>query len=122
MKRKKCPAGAFAGILCGFLVCFFLRLYTALAGVTLPVYLDPSVVGILANIAAMCIATKVTSVTEEEKAARPRMFVMPDSEKDPEQMRKTLRISKRALLIGPGTIAVLLIFWVIPYLVGAHAG
>lgn len=120
--KRLTKAGAFAGILCGFLACFFLRLYTALAGVTLPVYLDPSVVGILANIAAMCIATKVTSVTEEEKAARARMFVMPDSEKDPEQMRKTLRISKRALLIGPGTIAVLLIFWVIPYLVGAHAG
>ena len=116
--KRLTKTGAFAGILCGFLACFFLRLWSALSGTALPVYFDPSVVGIAANLAAMFIGTKLTRVTAEEKAARDVLFVMPESEKNPAEMRKTLRAIKWSVLIGPGTIALLLVLWVIPFLHG----
>ena len=116
--KRLTKQGAFAGILCGFLACFFLRLYTALSGVQLPVYLDPSVVGIGANIVAMLIVTKYTSVTAEEKAARAAMFVEPESERDPAKLRRTLSFCKKGLIIGPAMTVFMLILWVIPYLRG----
>ena len=120
VSKRLTKQGAFAGILCGFLACFFLRLYTALSGVTLPVFLDPSVVGIGVNVLAMVIVSKLTTVSEEEKAARAEMFVAPESERDPKRIGATLSAAKKALLIGPAITVILLVFWVVPYLTKLH--
>ncbi len=85
-------------------------------GVEWPVYLDPSLVGIICNIIAMVIGTCFTQVTEEEKRAREKLFIVPDREKDITEMRKTLRYTKLSLLIGAGVAAVLIILWVVSYL------
>ena len=104
--------GAFAGMLAGFLGCFVLRLYASLSGTSLPVYLDPSVVGIVCNVVAMVVVTALTRVTPEEVEARQEMFVLPESEKD----ACVVGSAKRSMLIGVAVTAILLVLWVIPYL------
>lgn len=114
--KRLTKTGAFCGMLCGFLACFALRLFTSLTGTALPVYLDPSIVGIVCNVIAMIIGSACTQVTEEEKQARSQLFVMPEAEKNAAEVKKTLKYTKLSLLIGVGLFVMLLALWVIPYL------
>lgn len=114
--KRVTKTGAFCGMLFGFLGCFALRLYSALAGVTLPVYLDPSIVGIVCNVIAMYIGSKLTKVTEEEETARQALFVIPEEEKNPIEVKKTLNWSKFSVGIGVIVTVGLIVFWVVPYL------
>lgn len=41
---------------------------------------------------------------------------MPDSEKNPKEMKSTLKWAKASILIGAAVFAVLIIFWIAPYL------
>lgn len=116
LSKRVTKAGAFSGMLCGFLGCFSLRLYTSIGGVTLPVWLDPSVVGIVLNVVAMVIGTALTKVTSAETAARESLFVMPESEKDPAEIEKTIKWSKASLGVGLVIFAIMMAMWVIPYL------
>lgn len=65
---------------------------------------------------ALVIGSALTQVTDEEKQARAALFVMPESEKDPAQMKSTLRWTKASILIGVVVFAMLMILWVVPYL------
>lgn len=116
--KRLTKAGAFWGMLVGFISCFGLRLYTSLSGVTLPVYFDPSIVGIVCNIITMIIVTSITTVTKEEKERREELFVIPQAEQDKSEMKKTLTYSKASLGIGVAFTFMLLMLWVIPYLSG----
>lgn len=108
--------GAFCGMLAGFFGCFSLRLFTALSGVELPVFLEPAIVGMFFNIIFMIIGTKLTHITEEEITARTRMLEMPESEKNPIEMKRTLKWSKVSLFFGPVFAIVILILWIVPSL------
>lgn len=114
--KRVTKTGAFCGMLFGMLGCFLLKVYTSVSGVSLPVYLDPSIVGIVCNVIALVIGSALTQVTDEEKQARAALFVMPESEKDPAQMKSTLRWTKASILIGVVVFAMLMILWVVPYL------
>ena len=116
--KRLTKTGAFCGMLFGFLSCFALRLYSSLSGVELPVYLDPSLVGIICNLIAMFAGTRLTRVTEEEKQARERMFVIPEEEKDEEEVRKTLKYVRLSPMIGVLVAGTLLVLWAVPYISG----
>ena len=111
-------AGAFSGMLAGFLGCFVLRLYTALNKITLPPYFDPALVGMVLNVIAMLIVSALTQVSPEEKAERAKLFIVPEAEKDTREIRKTLTMSKWSFMIGVFMMAFLAVFWVMPYLAG----
>jgi len=110
--------GAFCGMLFGFLGCFALRLYTSLSGVTLPVYLDPSIVGILCNVLAMVIGSALTQVSPKEKEEREKLFIIPEVEKRPDEIGKTLKWTKASYMVGVIIFALMIVLWVIPYLKG----
>ena len=118
LSKRLTKTGAFCGMLFGFLGCFGLRLYAALTNTDLPVYLDPSLVGIILNVIAMIIGTMFTKVSEEEKAARAELFVIPDTEKDVVTIKKTIKYSKISVIIGVIVFAILICLWIIPYLNG----
>lgn len=113
--KRLTKTGAFCGMLFGFLGCFVLRLLTSFLGITLPAYLDPSIVGIICNIVAMVIGSALTQVTPGERQAKEQLFVMPEEERNPREMRKTLRYTKLSMLIGVIFFIVLTALWVIPY-------
>ena len=116
--KRLTKAGAFCGMLFGFLGCFIVRLWSSLTGTTLPVYLDPSVIGIVCNIVAMVIGTALTSVTKEEKEARESLFIIPEEEKNPAEIKQTLRWSRNSIWVGVVVCALMLVLWVVPYLKG----
>lgn len=119
--KRLTKTGAFCGMLAGFLGCFVMKLIVGIGGFSLPAYLDSSIVGIVINIIAMVIGSSLTQVTEEEKAARAAMFVMPESEKNPADVRRTFRATRLALLIGPLFVVGMAAGWIIPYLRGIGA-
>ena len=84
----------------------------------MPVYLDPSVVGMGVNVIFMILGSVFTTVSDSEKKSRDAMFVIPDSEKNINEMKKTLKYTKNSVLIGAGFVVFMLIFWVVPYLCG----
>ena len=118
LSKRVTRTGAFCGMLTGFTVCFAMKLYVNLSGVTLPVWLDPGLAGIVLNLLAMTVGSALTRVSPEEEAMRKALHVLPESEKDPAERKKTLRTAKWGCLLGVFMAAMLVILWVIPYYQG----
>lgn len=114
LSKKVTKTGALCGMLAGFIGCFAVKLYTSLSGVTLPVYLDATVVGIALNVMALIIGSAATKVTDAEKQARANLFVVPESEMNPVEVKKTHKYLLAGIALGGLITVVLLIFWAIP--------
>lgn len=114
LSKRVTKTGAFCGMLVGFIGCFAVKLTASLTGADLPVYLDSTVVGMALNIIALVIGSALTTVTEEEKEARKKLFVVPESEKRPEDIKKTNVYLKCTILLGVVVAIVLLLVWGIP--------
>ena len=100
----------------GMAGCLGANLLRSFGGVYLPAYLDPAIIGIFCNIFAIVIGSSLTKVTEEEKRAKEKLFEMPESECDPAAVKKTLNWSRFGILVGVLMTAIMLVFWVIPFL------
>ena len=116
--KRITKVGAVAGMIAGFVCNFFVKLYLTFAGISLPAWLDTSIIGMVACVIAMVIGSALTQVTEEEKAARARMFVMPEIERDPAEIKKTLGYTRIAMGIGVLFAAILIVLWIVPYYIG----
>ena len=114
LSKRVTKTGAFCGMLAGFVGCFAVKLYTSLSGVTLPVYLDATVVGIVLNVVALAIGSAATRVTEDEKQAREKLFVVPEAEKDPAEIKKTQDYLKVGIALGAVIAVILLVVWALP--------
>ena len=114
LSKRITKAGAFTGMLLGFCGCFALKVYSNAFHVTLPAIADPVIIGIVLNVFGIILGSAVTRVTEEEKEARAKLFVIPETEKDPEERAKTLKYMRLAPFLGVLVTAVLLLTWVIP--------
>lgn len=119
--KRLTKTGAFLGMLFGMIGCLVANLVQSFANIKFPAYLDPAIIGIVCNIAAMFIGSVFTKVTEEEKAQRQALFVIPKSEFDVGEVKKTTGILKWCG-IGAGIIMALLmlVFWAIPYTMSCH--
>ena len=114
VSKRVTKVGAFAGMLTGFVVCFALKLIFNLGNINYPAYLDPTLLGIVANIIAIIIGSAVTKVTSEEKEARARLFIVPESEKNPKEIKKTRIYMFIAIGLGAAITITLVLVWVIP--------
>lgn len=108
-------AGAFAGMLVGFLSCFFVKIGTNLLQISLPAFLDASIIGIVCNIIAMVLVSRFTQPSEGEIRQRLQLFQIPASERKPKEVARTLHGMKIAIFMGVFVTAALLLLWVIPY-------
>ncbi|MBE5749742.1 MAG: sodium:solute symporter family protein [Clostridiales bacterium] len=116
--KRVTKTGAFCGMLVGFIVSAILKIYTGVMNVMLPIYFDPFFIGLVAGILALVIGSACTKVTDNEKVERNKLFIMPESEKNPAEIRKTKLILLSSIIIGVVITVVLLALWVIPYLNG----
>ena len=114
LSKRVTKTGAFCGMLAGFAGCFTVKMYTSLSGAALPVYLDATVVGIVLNVIALIIGSAVTRVTEDEERARVKLFVVPESEKEPFEVKKTYIYLKAGVVLGVLISIVLLVVWAMP--------
>lgn len=114
ISKRVTKTGIFCGMLAGFVGCFVMKLVPDALGWTLPVYLDPTVVGLVLNLVAMFIGSAVTKVTPEEIEARKKLFIVPESEKDPHDIKVTKIYVKCTMLLGVVITLTLIFVWVIP--------
>lgn len=106
--------GAFAGMLCGFLGCAVMKIIGS-GGVALPIYLDSFVVGLAANIIALIIGSALTKVSDEERAEKAKLFVMPKEEDKDNEVKKTKLTLLCFVAFGFGVALLLILLWVVPY-------
>lgn len=116
LSKRITKTGAFAGMLVGFLGCFALKLCSNIFKINLPAVLDPVIVGIVLNIIGIVIGSALSQVTDEEKEARAKLFIVPESEKDPVERKKTLKYMRFAPILGIVVSCILIFVWVIPYM------
>ncbi len=106
--------GAFFGMLFGFIGCFVVRLGTALDLFTTPFFLDSFFVGVYLSVAGAIIGSLTSKVTPEEKKERDMLFVVPEEEKDPVAMRKTLGLWKVYIVFSLAISALFVFGWAMP--------
>lgn len=116
--KRLTKTGAFCGMLFGFLGCFAVKIFATVFNVSLPAYLDPSVIGIVCNIIAMVIGSAVTQVSPEEKKEREKLFVIPEEERNPEGIKKTLKWAKISCFVGAVFLVIMMVSWIVPYFNG----
>lgn len=113
--KRITKCGAFCGMLFGFLGCFISKLYFSISGTVFPVYLEPTLIGMAANILAMIVGSSLTKVSQKERETRALLFVVPEKEKDEKEVVKTIKYMKFAPLLGLVVFLILLFVWVVPY-------
>lgn len=114
--KRMTEVGAFYGMIVGMLGVLVANFVQKIFGFTLPSYLDPAIIGIVCNVITIIVVSRFTKVSNEEKVEREKLFVIPEKEKDPVEMKKTLNWSKWAVLAGVAVFALVAIFWAIPYM------
>jgi len=114
-------AGAFWGIVAGFLGNAISKMLSVFEIVALPTVLDPFVIGLLLSIATILIVSKLGSPTEAERSYRAMIHQLPSGEIDERKLKQTARISKGLALTGAATIAVMVVFYARPYAAGRAA-
>lgn len=114
LSKRVTKTGIFCGMLAGFIGCFIMKLVPDALGISLPVYLDPTVVGIALNLIAMFIGSALTKVTPEEVEARQKLLVVPESEKNPHDIKITKRYVRCTVLLGLIITLTMIFVWVIP--------
>lgn len=87
--KKMSESSAFWGMLLGFLGCVIPKTYSALSGVTLPIYLDPFFIGIVMSVIGMLIGNKISSASKVAISEYEKLHVRPESEKDPKKDKAT---------------------------------
>ena len=114
LSKRVTRDGAFWGMLVGFVGCFVVKLVPSLLGIELPVYLDSTIVGMVLNVIVLVLVSAQTQVSPEEKEARSRLFVVPESEKNPADIRKTQKYLKAMVVLGVVVALILFFVWGLP--------
>lgn len=114
LSKRVTKNGAFWGMLVGFIGCFAVKFFSSLAGVSLPVYLDSTIVGMVLNTVALVIGSMMTQVSTDEKEARRKILVVPESEKNPIDIKKTNNYLIAMIGLGVLITLILVLVWGIP--------
>jgi len=114
-------AGAFWGIVAGFLGNAIPKLLSVFEIIALPVFLDPFVIGLSLSIATILIVSKMSRTTQGERVYRAMIHRIPSGEIDERKLNQTLRLSRWLMVAGVLTIAVMIVFYVLPYAAGRDA-
>ena len=108
-------AGAFWGMLAGFLSCAILKLLNVLGMLTLPVYLDPILVGAATSLTTILVVSRGGSVSEAETAFFDKLHVAPPELSDAKEAAATMLWPKVLIAWGGLCAAALVFFYARPY-------
>lgn len=89
--KKISEAGAFWGMVLGFLGCSIPKAITAMAGITLPLFLDPFFIGIVFGLMGLVLGSKYKKATQKEVERYEELHKRPESECNDEENKKTYR-------------------------------
>lgn len=87
--KKMSETGAFWGMLLGFLGGAVPKAVSSIAGISLPIYLDPFFIGIVMSIIGVIVGSMVKKPTQAEVDEYSALHVQPESEKVVVEAKKT---------------------------------
>jgi sodium/pantothenate symporter len=106
---------AFWGIISGFLFNAGPKAMETLGWVSLPIWLDPILLGGIVSLVVVLVVSRIGEVSREEHVYRMRLHRTPESELDPGKSRFTRRIPL-IMVITTVTVSTIFTFWyIIPY-------
>lgn len=114
--KKLSENGAFYGMLFGFLGCVIPKTISALAKITLPIYLDPFIIGLLCSVIGMIVGSKLKSASKSDLKNFEKLHIKPKKEFSKARDKKTHSLTY--VYIGFGVLVGLffVFFYAIPYL------
>lgn len=113
--KKLSKAGAYLGMLLGFLGCAGSKIIYALLDIRPPVYLDSFFIGILLSLVGAAAGSVIKPVSREETACRESLFVPSITEHEREDCRKDRRMWVCYLCFGLFVGAFFLFMYALPY-------
>ena len=87
--RKISEAGAFWGMLLGFIGCVIPKSISAIAGITLPIYLDPFFIGFALSLVGIIVGSKVKKASEADIKKYEEIHIRPQEEINENEDKKT---------------------------------
>lgn len=113
--RRITAAGAFWGIVVGFIGNIVPKALSVFDVIDLPVWADPIIIGAVLSTAAILLVSRRGVVTGAEHRYREALHVVPASELDATETRNTLRWP--AILITAGIViaSLMVAVWALPY-------
>lgn len=114
--KKISEAGAFWGMLLGFAGCAIPKAVSAIAGITLPIYLDPFFIGLALSIIGIIVGSTVKKATPSDIEKYKEIHTRPDSEKIESEEKKTNRLSYVYMAFGVLLGLFFVFCYALPYL------
>lgn len=114
--KKISEAGAFWGMLMGFIGCAVPKAISALKGITLPMYLDPFFIGLVMSVIGVVVGSSVKKATQSDKDRYVELHIRPEQEKDAKEDKKTNRLCYVYLTFGVLLGAFFVVCYALPYL------
>lgn len=113
-RRITAPA-AFTGMLVGFVVNIAAKLLDQAGMVSLPVYLDPFILGFVTNLVCLVAISRVTRPREAALRYFDELHQTPEEELDPAEVTKTLAWPLVVMVAGLAIAGLLVAFYAMPY-------
>ena len=108
-------SSAFWGITCGFLGNVIPKLLVTMKVISLPVYLDPIVIGAVVSLVVVFAVSSKTTVTDTERSYRLSILKTPEEELNTKAAKNTLRYATAVAVFGVVMTIIMLIYYVAPY-------
>ena len=113
--RRITEAGAFWGMVSGFMGNVIANLLKLFAGVDLPVYMDPILLGGAISLITVLLVSASGSVSLESQNFREQLHKAPANNQDFQEIARTLIWSKMMIITGVVVVALLINFYAKPY-------
>jgi len=113
--RRITEAGAFWGMVSGFMGNVIANLLKLFAGVDLPVYMDPILLGGAISLITVLLVSASGSVSLESQNFRQQLHKAPANNQDFQEIARTLIWSKMMIITGVVVVALLINFYAKPY-------
>ena len=107
--------GAFWGIVVGFVGNLIPKVLSVFEVISLPVYLDPFVIGLVLSFITIMLVSRTGRVTKEESLYRMQIHKTPPTECAPALTARTLWFAKGLMVCGATVTILMIVFYVWPY-------
>ena len=108
-------AAAFWGMISGFCGNIAANIFSLTADVSLPVYMDPILVGSLISLVTILMISRLGTPKKESLTFREKLHEMPTTLADKKEIARTLIWPKAMIMIGIATMILLISFYALPY-------
>jgi Na+/proline symporter len=113
--KRITESAAFWGIISGFLLNAGPKAMETLGWISLPIWLDPILLGGLVSLVVVLTVSRTGEVSREEKAYRMRLHRVPESELDPGMSRITRRFPLVMIVYGTLFYSIFMAWYIPPF-------